>query len=730
MQKLRITLALAAVMALGLSANADVPTAHAYQMGSTDSKWGFVSFPVNDLSALVVNKSTSSDGNQISAGEDVNGRYYSYTVYYDMLFGYGLEPQEFVIWNAANFTTISAMDTPTPNRVVDMTYDYTHNTMYALIEQNSHYSEKIGLTGLYVIDLTTGEPTFVGLPGDITAQNGYGNTVEEHLVALASNPTDGQLYAMGEYRQLYKLDRMTGLATAVGTRNRVAITNDFQSMAFAADGNLYLAQMHPDYEYFMRIDPATGALYNPVTGAAVVVNADFSNNAARFPHDPQLTGLWFEGKTYNDNVPAAVTNLTASVAPGNNPNVINISWQNSPARAQVSGINVYRFGTAEPIAQLAAGATSYTDNNAPNGDVSYYVVAQSAEGSGFPAWTTTFAGADQLKAVTNLNATLDGSNVSLSWNAPTATVDGGYSDYNNITYNITRILGSERQQIATGVTARTYSTTLPSSGTYSFEVVPVSCGIVGLAAVSNEVTFEDVLSVPYQTGFEDNDGGTLWTIINKGVNGWIIELPTYNKLEGKNAAFKTGGSATIPANDWFISPAIQCPQGLYELTYWAYGASYDNHTYKVYIGPDSTDPNDFTEVIQNVVDQKIYDNATANHYVEMNVNFSIPATGSYRIAFQGIGISVYSTLRIDNLSLICTQQTGLNSISTSGDMRYDAASRTILCPEATMIAAYDLSGKRIAATAGDALTIYGHSGVAVVKAITPTGMQVMKIVLR
>ena len=208
-----------------------------------------------------------------------------------------------------------------------MAFDYINNTMYALKEINRTDNGAIGLTALNVVDMASGEMTLVGLPGEIKAVNGNGVTVDEHLVGLASDPSDGQLYAMGEYRQLYKIDRLTGTATPVGERNRIAITNDFQSMAFSAEGKLYQAQMHPDYEYFMEIDIQTGALTNPVTGEPVVVDSDFTNNAARFPYDPQLTGLYFEGKELAKSSAKAPTGLTAVVRDGTS-NTVDLSWTN------------------------------------------------------------------------------------------------------------------------------------------------------------------------------------------------------------------------------------------------------------------------------------------------------------------------------------------------------------------------------------------------------------------
>ncbi len=745
--KLSLTLTAAAVCcasAFPAFADGTVPTARAYQMGSKDSKWGFVSFPVNNIDAKTITKTTYSSDDQIGAGEVVDGKLYAYTLSYDYLFGDGLEPSEFVVYNAADMSVIKSVPAPNSGRVVDMSYDYKHNVMYALMELNRAENGALGKTALHAVDLTTGKLTLIGLPGNITAVNGNGKTVEEHLIALACNPTDGTIYAMGEYRQLYKLDRFTGQAVSFASRKKIAITNDFQSMSFGPDGKLYHAHMHPDYEYFMQIDPATGALYNPVTGDAVTVNSDFTNNAARFDQDPQLTALTFDMPANDNKVPNAVSNLKATVA-ADNANTVNLSWvlpttyTVTDGVAELTTLNIRRLGENPSGMIVNSPATSpngiaYTDYNVPNGEVTYMIYAESAENTGIPAFVTLFVGADQLQAVGNLNAALSGNEVTLTWTAPTATVNGGYSDYDNITYTVKQVKGSDETLLAEGVNGTTYTAALDENGTYSFRVCAVSCGVSGVAAESNEVTLQGVETLPYNTGFEDNDGGTLWTAYNpEGSNyGWsIVSGYAYQQLSGKFAQFKTGGSATFPELDyWLVSPAIHCPAGDYTLSFYANGGSYDTHAYKVFIGTDPMNSDDALQVIYALDNEKVYGETDENnHYVLVSNNFTLDTEGDYRLAFRGIGASTYATLKIDNLSLVCTRQVSVDGINADAQLTYDAATRTVTCPEAVAIEAYDMSGIRVGHAAGTSLAI-NAKGMVVVKVTTAEGVMVRKLAVR
>lgn len=704
--------------------------AKAYQMGSSDNKWGFTQWNSNDLSTKTMTKNVSSDLDQVGAAEYVDGKYYAFTYAFDMLMGTGLELSQFVVYDAAdNYRTITSRNLYSGNRVIDMTYDYAHNTMYALVEL-SRADNGVGKTALHVVDLATGTTTLVGLPGDIRALDGYGRDVEEHLMSIASAPSDGTLYAMGEYRRLYTLNRMTGEATPVGERNRVALTNDLQTMAFTPDGRLFQAHMHPDYEYWMEVNPTDGSLYNPETGMPITIGEGFTNNGARMAGDPQITGLYFEGKTYNSTAIGKVEGLTLSIVDGQ-PNSVLLTWESAPAGA--TSVNVYRMGTAEPVASIAAPETEWTDTNAPNGYVSYYVVALDANGEGFPTWATIKAGYDALEAVADLTATLDGDEVTVTWSAPTLTQEGGYADYNAITYNVVRWFGSQSEVLATGIEDTEYYDELTENGTYTYEVIPFCGGVEGASAMSNAVKKESTLSVPYSTGFGDEDGGTLWEALNNTPNagyGWsIITGYAYQQLDGKFAQFKTYGTSSLPADDWFFSPAIMMPSGTYKLVFWANGSSYDNHTFKIYVGADSTAPADFTQVIYQVENELIYDAAdTNNHYIEIEVPFTVAESGAHRIAFQGIGASTYATLKIDNLSITPDGEVGVSTTGAGGGLFYNRECGEAVCPGATLIEAFDASG-RILGVANEARLEVSAEGILILRATTPEGVETLKVVL-
>lgn len=630
--------------------------AHGYQMGDTNYKFGFVEFGVEDFATTTIVKATTQSGSHVSAGEAVNGKYYAYTVVPDP-FG-ALDAENFVVYNIGDneYTPVATTVNAEGRRVVDMTYDYTNNTMYALVETRVG-NGPVTTTALHIVNPETGEYTLVGSAGELTAINGHGREVETVLVTLAAD-AQGNLYAMSDLRQFYRIDKFTGAAIRIGTtQHSYATNNQFQSMAFDRFGELYWAQQHPDEGRFLTV--------NPLTGEPALLG--------KLGADAQVTGLYFE-KPYDTASPLPVSSLTA-VTGETQPNRVTLSWALPEQDAagnnvSITAVKVYRFGTSTPLATLDGSAVSYVDEAAPNGNLTYYVTTVAGEHAGAPALAGVFAGCDMLNPVTDLTLTSEGRAVTLTWNAPTATVNGGYADFDNITYKVVRVKGDTRVVLDEACDETSYTDLLVVGGTYSYEVTPVCGGVEGVVAQSEEVTVDITFSVPYETGFEDDQDGTLWTTIlgehhTSTNNGWTITSGSASQtLDGKFAQLKTQGSADY-ADDWLISPAIHLDADvLYSLAYFCHGGiASDDHSFEVYIGTDPTDISTFTQKIAEYEDIRI-----PTDWSQQNVHqFVVDNTGNHHIGFHGSTTETYANLRIDNLSLKA-DESGIDNV-TAGSLR-------------------------------------------------------------
>lgn len=670
--------------------------AYGYLFGSKNDTHGFVSFDISKPQNLNIEGSRDFSGYYPSAGEYVDGKIYTYRVsagdYFELM------SDSWAVYDAETFKLISSKDMYSMNRAVDMTYDYTTNTMYALIEDRYTSSELIQ-TSLYAIDLSNGDYTLIGSPGELKAIDGNNRETDDALITLACD-AEGQLYAMSSYRYLYKVDKFSGAVEHAAPRHNLGTASQFQSMTFDTDGKLWWAQAHPSYGHFCEIDLTTG-----IPGGFVDFRTDYEK-LNKLGDDAQVTTLFFKDKNIRDNSIKAVTELKASID-GDNVNTVILSWVNptedySGNDAEPTAIKIYRIGTTEPIATLSGDATSYTDTSAPNGNTTYEVIAENNSGYGFPAFTTIFAGYDRLNTVNDITLTLDERTATVTWNAPTSTVNGGYADYNAITYNVYRAKGEDISEVAKGIEETVFTETVDEDGTFYYIVEAENGGAVGKQAKTESFTLSSPTSIPYFTGFEDDQDGLQWTFINANDGtGWSIGKKSYIYDGSKTAIGSTLGKK---ADDWLISPPIEFEAGDYTIDFYANGASYDTHTFSICLGDDPKDPESFTHNIYSIDNEYVYDNNGPNAsgsetkgWTHIETQFNVENKGIYHIGFHNCNPTTYANLRIDNLSIKKAGQSGISVVDSDNQVTFISIGKDIIVASSTTIT--DISVMNMAGTA-------------------------------
>lgn len=638
-------------------------TAYGYQYASKTNQSGFVSFDVDAPQTLVPQKSLSTyEDVLVSAGEYVDGKIYTYTV--ELGEYYEIYPLGYKVYDAETLSAIESSD-GLNRRVIDMTYDYTTNTMYALVE-DKYTTGTIGATSLCVVDLETGDYRVIGGPGEIKAYDGYGKLTDDGLLTIACDAT-GQLYAMSHFRYLYKVDKFTGKASDPAPQHNLGTASQFQTMAFDTDGTLWWAQQHPDYGHFCSIDMTTG-----IPGGFVDFRTDYEK-LNKLGDDVQMTCLYFKDKEINKQSPLAVTSLTAT-AHANGVQKVDLKWvlptsDYSDNATEVSGVRIYRIGSSEPVGTVGAGATSFTDENAPAGNITYEVIPFNASGNGFPAFVETFAGYDQLDVVQNISLAVDDRTATVSWEKPLATVNGGYADFNAITYNVYRCIGDTEQLVKENTSETSFTETINTDGRFFYVIEPVCGGVAGKQAQSEPFVLSSPTAVPYSTGFEDEQDGAQWSFVNEGTKGWSINKGA-RAFDGKYADAETAGSSDL-GNDWLISPAISfTAAGDYILTFWANGASYDTHTLDILLGTDKSDVASFTQLIHAFNNEKVYDPAGQNaaaQWLKCEYEFNVATAGNYYLGFHNKTETTYAHFCIDNLSL-ADKASGLSVVGTDDEL--------------------------------------------------------------
>ncbi|MBL9149204.1 MAG: DUF4394 domain-containing protein [Phycisphaerae bacterium] len=130
-----------------------------------------------------------------------------------------------------------------------------------------------------------------GTPGTIAAGVAIqGLQTNEKIVGLDLRPATGELYGLGSFSRLYKIDRMTGVATQVGPQ--LAPTLNGTSFGFDFNPTVDRIRVVSDADQNLRLHPVTGAVVgndgtlqygpsDPFFGANPnVVHSAYTNNFA------------------------------------------------------------------------------------------------------------------------------------------------------------------------------------------------------------------------------------------------------------------------------------------------------------------------------------------------------------------------------------------------------------------------------------------------------------------
>ena len=646
--------------------------AHGFLMGDYNGRYGFVDFRTSAPCGMQITHRTSIYDYMPSAMEKVGNTLYASALKYDALgmllqYGFGIiEPSTY------KFKPIKLADgNDGGQRIADMTYDNTTHTMYALAEDkvNEDGELKLTTTSLHIVDLNTGKLTKVGSAGQLTAIDGYNRRVETILLTLACN-SRGELYAMSDLRQFYKIDKYTGKATQIGKQHGNVIYNLFQSMAFSPDDKLY----HARARWHDVLDSV-----NVSTGIPTPIDTIARENA-------NISGLYFDGKPYTGNHPRALLSLEATPDAAEH-HTVHLNWllptknEDGSAVGTIRHIRIYRLGYAEPIAVLSGDVLNYTDEHCDDGISTYEVQTETDGGLSAPATVAVRHGYDQLCMVDTVICSNpdNGKYVTISWTSVKKTVHGGYADFDHIGYNVYRLDGKGYEQIAREIADTVYKDTLTVPGRYMYVVEPVSGGVKGIGASNASiVTFIDgkVHEIPYNTGFEPTDDTNEWLIINNHTNtslGWRIGASKSQAFKGRYA-MAHGWGKSEPLHDWLISPALHIEAGQYQLAYMRKAQSWGQIGYKVLLGTAQRDTATFRKELQKVEDFK-----GSGKWEKVTTYFTVDTEGVYYLGLFATTKDVADFL-IDSITVSKKEATGVHQLNTGRKIT-------------TVI--YDLNGRRL-----------------------------------
>ncbi len=373
----------------------------------------------------------------------------------------------------------------------------------------------------------------------------------EKMVALTANAR-GQLYGIGESGTLYTIDKATAATTAVGSTGVTPIPLYQSATCDYATGKIYWFTYYNEYwdSGVFEVDPETGA-------AELVADFGYDNGTGTLDN---ITGLYIKQDLELPNPPATVADLMADFAEGSlTGNVAFVLPTKDNQGGTLTGELEYvikQDGTAIATGTGEPGGEVIKEVTVERGGEYTFSVEVSRDGvTGEAASVSKFLGSDAPLAPTDVKAVANGTSVTLTWTAPTATVNGGRVNPSRLLYKIVR--QPDDETLVKGTSGTTFTDDLPDGVYYEHYTYEVTARLGNLSsetATSNEVLVDATLQLPYDNQFaSEADCASMYAIdANGDGNTW-----GYNSY---NQSADYPGTAEA-ADDWLVTAPILMKAG-------------------------------------------------------------------------------------------------------------------------------------------------------------------------
>jgi len=519
-----------------------------------------------------------------------NDRYYVMS-YYGMTIQNGLDQCLTAIFDKNDWTLLAEVgDYGEYERVCsDMTYDPITERFYGCFLTSDQSKWVLG----YMQFDKTNPATTINKVVDLS-------TLEVSLNGLAAD-ADGVLWGIrNDNGALVKIDKKTGAMTTVAQTGFVPGYNG--SLTFDnTNGIFYWAVSYEDKgapsgiaSAILTVDPKTGALSHVY---------DFSDPAqtcglyTEFTAGKLTPGTFtaltatFNGESLSGTItfdaPATLTDGTT--ATGNLEYTLSVVKDNGyVAYRQEKSCNYGNKGISIPIELKTAGQYTIT------------VQGHNNAGKGYPATITKYIGSDLPQTPGNIKVAYDNSTVTVSWDAVTSTIHGGYHDPNKVSYNVTLSQvdadGNVKNLPSATVTTTQAEWQVEATDAlqgFNATVTPVF-GINSGETAATSYKWFGALTAPFvQSMTADIDGWTTYTV--DGSSAWQ-KVDVY---EGHGWAIPFYWGVTN--NAWLFSPAIKLEKGhYYQLSFTSWTTVVDQ-PFHVWIGRNATVEDMNTKLLDCVV---------------------------------------------------------------------------------------------------------------------------------
>lgn len=434
-----------------------------------------------------------------------------------------------------------------------------------------------------------------------------------NVITLAAMP-DGEMYFINSFGDLYKINRKTGRPTFVGMTGTAPVLYSQCMMYDNRTGRFLWAAQTDEGSVMYAVDPETAETQKVL---------DFKNNE-------QFTAIWTTADEAKDDAPAQVKDLKLAYSgDGELQGTISFTVPTTTyGGGQLGETTLTVWLDGEIIMQESAtpGAGKQIPVTLEEGNHYVAVTLNNDEGYSPVASIYQYAGYDTPQAVGDVTFTSDeakGENT-VSWTAPAGGENGGYIDFDNLTYTIVRMPDSVT--VADNYKQTTFTEAVPADmRNYSYRIYAVNNGKRSAYAESEKILCGNAFSVPYnQSVVDEQTFNEFFTVVDGNKDGntwhWLYNLV---RIDINANTYPNG-------DDWLISPAITMEGGTrYRLTInlKTFSAGYPED-FELYVGTDVNDLSTF-KLFDKQEGFELYET-----YSDYNAEFNIDADGKYYVAMR------------------------------------------------------------------------------------------------
>lgn len=385
-------------------------------------------------------------------------------------------------WSISNYRTIS-------NIVTDFAND--KGTVYAW------YQPSLGSWSLGQVDV------------DELTISQIGNTTDTKLIALAAG--DGKIWGIGTDGNLYSVSKTDGALTKIGSTGKTA-TDTPQSACYDFTSGAILWARYDNSSMWSTASEIVTV--NATTGAATTRGS--------LTNSPQVIGL-FTPISISADAPGEVTDLAASNDGTTNDITVTFTMPvlnngGNELNPNLKGLSYTISVDGETVvaakASTVGAEVSETFASTPGTHTVTVFASQTLYGNGPEVKTSVFVGPDTPGAPVNPQAVSDGTEVTVTWQAPEGK-NGGHIDASKLAYKVVRM--PDGVTVADNLTETTFTETIDADKLQGFTylITTIYDNVEGetattpriFAGPSFEVTRENAYFQDFQNCTTADDAG-------------------------------------------------------------------------------------------------------------------------------------------------------------------------------------------------------------------------------